>query len=549
MRGKGSAWRFWPSAPDGAPPVVFGVALVVALVTALTEPYAVTGVAGLLTGITVAAGPVAVAVLSRPARWRLVRPLPIAAGVCTLLLLAMGTVRDAGWLYALCLLTALGLASYGLVAGRRWSSVFLAGFAAPIGLIRGIPWLFRGLRLSRTAGGPGRQRPATATPDGSSPGEPASGVAAETSPPGGPAPASGVAAGTPPPGGQALARGAAAARLLAVVVGTGLLLLIFGALFASADPAFSSMLSRMIPELSPELIGRSFVGLVVAGFTLGACVIARTPPRIDRLGTTRPRRVRRIEWLVPMVPLVALFAAFVAVQITVLFGGHEHVLRTAGLTYADYARRGFGELVMVTLLTLAVLAAVARWAPRATAPDRALLRLVPGALCLLILVIVASALYRMHLYQEAYGFTRLRLVVDAFELWLGVVFVMILVAGARLRGSWLPRATVGTGVAALLVLGAMNPDAFIAERNAARYADSKKIDVGYLRELSADAVPALDRLPEPQRSCALSVIEVELREPEEWYTYNPARERARELLKRHPVRRDVTCPERYTYMD
>ena len=43
-----------------------------------------------------------------------------------------------------------------------------------------------------------------------------------------------------------------------------------------------------------------------------------------------------------------------------LFGGSEWVQRVAGLTYAEYARRGFFELVVVAALVL-VLLLIAHW--------------------------------------------------------------------------------------------------------------------------------------------------------------------------------------------
>ena len=67
--------------------------------------------------------------------------------------------------------------------------------------------------------------------------------------------------------------------------------------------------------------------------------------------------------------------------------------------------------------------------------DRVLLRVLLGALCVLTLAVVASALYRMSLYQDAFGYTVLRVFVDGFELWLGLVVVFLLVAGVRLSGG------------------------------------------------------------------------------------------------------------------
>ena len=148
-----------------------------------------------------------------------------------------------------------------------------------------------------------------------------------------------------------------------------------------------------------------------------------------------------------------------------------------GLTYAEYVHQGFGQLTVATLLTLAVVAVAARKAPRSSGRERLLLRAVLGALCLLTLVVVASALYRMHVYEEAYGFTRLRLLVSVFEGWLGLVVLMVLGAGVRLRGSWVPRTVLLSGAASLLALAALSPDAYIARHNVDRFAETGKIDV------------------------------------------------------------------------
>jgi hypothetical protein len=150
------------------------------------------------------------------------------------------------------------------------------------------------------------------------------------------------------------------------------------------------------------------------------------------------------------------------------------------------------------------------------------------------LVIVASALSRMWAYEQAYGFTQLRLLVSVCELWLGVVVLLIMVAGIdlRRRSRWLPGAVVGTAVAALIGIAVLNPDRFIAERNVTRYATSGTIDVSYLGTLSADAVPALMRLPEPLRACALDGIYRDLfSDPgDEWRQWNYGRDHARDLL-------------------
>ena len=109
----------------------------------------------------------------------------------------------------------------------------------------------------------------------------------------------------------------------------------------------------------------------------------------------------------------------------------------------------------------------------------------------------------MDLYQDAYGFTRLRLLVDLFEGWLGLVVSAVLVAGVGLRGWWLPRMALLSGAALLLGLGIANPDAWIAQHNVERFEATGKVDYSYLRGLSLDAAPVLVDLPPEQAACAL----------------------------------------------
>jgi len=271
--------------------------------------------------------------------------------------------------------------------------------------------------------------------------------------------------------------------------------------------------------------------------TLAACYLALAPPAFDATSTRRSG-VRRIEWALPVGALVLLFAGFVAVQATVLFGGRDYVLRTAGLTAAEYARSGFWQLLVVTVLTLVVLAVAAHLASRETVTDRIWLRVLLGSLAALTLVIVASALSRMWAYEQAYGFTRLRLLVGVCEIWLGVVFLLVMAAGVHLRGrsTWLPSAVLGTAVLALLGIAGLNPDRYIAEQNAIRFAETAYVDLYYLQDLSADAVPALDRLPEPYRSCVLEENYRDLKNSEaaeEWRHWNLGRARARSILVDH----------------
>jgi hypothetical protein len=267
-----------------------------------------------------------------------------------------------------------------------------------------------------------------------------------------------------------------------------LLLAIFVPLFTTADAAFAHLLDAIVPQESADRpIARAalWLGVVALG---GALLQAGTAAP---LRDARPARytLARVEWTVPLTLLTILFAAFVALQLTALYGGNDYVLKTSGLTYAEYARRGFVQLIVVAALTLGVIAAAARWAE-----DDKRLKALLGALCALTLVVLASAYTRLHLYEDAYGFTRARLAADAVIVWLAALFVLVPAAGVIRRTQWLPRGVVALSATGILAFAISNPDGRIATHNIDRYERTGRIDTSVLRGLSVDAAPALRRL-------------------------------------------------------
>jgi Domain of unknown function (DUF4173) len=309
----------------------------------------------------------------------------------------------------------------------------------------------------------------------------------------------------------------------------GLLVVPFGALFVQADLAFSQLVEGVpLPSLD-SLRGQVVVFTLVLLAAVGLALASRRPLR-----ARVPRPARKLapwEWGIPLGLLVALFLAFVLVQLTVLFGGRRHVLETAGVTYAEYARQGFWQLLAAAGLTLVVIGAALACAATPERKHRLALRLLLGALCGLTIVVLASALQRLLLYEDAFGLTRSRLFAEAVAVWLGGLFALLVAGGlVRLVGANLARiAVVGTAVA-LLGFSLANPDALVAERNVERWRDTGRIDVFYLQELSADAAGTLAELPPHLRVEALRPLGYRLEEPEPWSSFNLSRDQARDVL-------------------
>ncbi|MER7501400.1 DUF4153 domain-containing protein [Nonomuraea pusilla] len=412
-------------------------------------------------------------------------PWAAAFGLTGYGLIAMAAVRDAGWLVSILLLAGAALVALAVSgAGRGWIGV-IRGVVSVLLALGPVAWFLAG---------------------------PVKGLTARR-------------------------------RIMPTLAGLGIaavLLLVFGVLFASADPVFASYAERLTtaPEWLESAPLRAFL-FVVFAVLLAAVVLVALRPVADPPGPEAKFSVGRSVWLVPLTAVNLLFAAFVVVQVTTLFGGDARVLQTVGLTYAAYARQGFFQLVAVSVVVLGIVA-VAAGLLRTERGERLLLAGQLGALCSLTMVVLASALHRMHLYIDAYGLSRLRLSVEAAVWWLGAVFALVLVAGAlRLAGrgsSWLPRSVVLVTALGLGAFALVNPDLRVA-RTQVEVRGVTRIDADYLGDLGAEAVPALDRLPEPQRSCVLAdlVAGRGLDRPDPWNGWNLARAQARELLARRPV--------------
>ena len=334
-------------------------------------------------------------------------------------------------------------------------------------------------------------------------------------------------------------------RSSAVLRGVALavpLLVVLGLLLASADAVFAGFFTWWSPV---TVIQHAVLLTVGAWGMVGLLRVASAEPAPEP--PTLPWRLGHVEATVVLGSLVALFSAFAMAQVVAVAGGARHVLQTAGLTYAEYARSGFFQLLAAAGITLVAVVGLRAVTDLSDPRHRLRFAVLAETALALTLVIVVVALRRLGLYQQAYGLTMLRLYSSVFAAWIGVV---LLFAGAALAGvgagrAWFPAAAAAAGLVLLLLLNVANPEAAVVRHNVERAVHTQKVDPAYLGELSDDAVPALvsalPRLPEPARSDVLAAV-CDAAEPPfggVWAT-NTSRRRAmdarRQVCRPGPVR-------------
>jgi hypothetical protein len=274
-------------------------------------------------------------------------------------------------------------------------------------------------------------------------------------------------------------------------------LLFFTALLSGADAVFQQYVNDFFAWLKlenlPQALARLFFTICVAWLCLGGLAYAlRRSTKNDSVSPLEHtgRHLGWIEASVVLFSVNALFVAFVAVQFRYFFGGSSQIA-VDGLTYAEYARRGFAELVTVAIFSLGLALLLQGLTHRANRREELTFEVLAALLAALTGVILASAFQRLLLYEQAYGFTQLRTYSHVFMFWLGALLLIFLVGLHFNRPRWFVLGCFLAAYGFVLTLNLLNVDDFIVRQNLARYTAGGELDAVYLATLSDDAVPAL----------------------------------------------------------
>ncbi|WP_454191529.1 DUF4153 domain-containing protein [Paenibacillus sp. Marseille-Q7038] len=249
------------------------------------------------------------------------------------------------------------------------------------------------------------------------------------------------------------------------------------------------------------------------------------------------RRTLLLDPIIAATVLVLInivYMIFISLQFSYLFGAWEGAL-PEGITYADYARKGFAELMLVALLNFTILMTVLLHTAESSPIVRRINHFMTYLLVLCSLIILYSAYSRLHMYEEAYGFTHIRFLVHVFMLFLAVLMI---IAGLWIHNKRIPLAKcyIILGLIAYVIVNYAGMDSYIATKNIERYHLTGSLDEQFLTSLSVDAVPTLIEFSEkyPQMNDHLKGLYEELKGRERaWPSFNIAEYRAQQAISKH----------------
>lgn len=275
-------------------------------------------------------------------------------------------------------------------------------------------------------------------------------------------------------------------------------LVVFAWLFISADPIFENHLRNFFDFIwQPDLFKRGVV--IVFMWFLLCGYLARTAKDFSlksHLDRTKPKQ--NYDGIIVFAFLLMnnlLFLSFIIIQLEYLFGGVE-VIRNTPLTYAEYAHRGFYEFWATVILVSIIVVYTDYRLQEQKGHIRRMVEYAWIAMICQTLVIIASGFKRILVYEEAYGYTYLRILVALFLLWMAGAFILFILKIIRMKSlSWLISSGLCLAFVFLVFVSTFSLDKFIARKNIDRYLkQGKELDIEYLSCLSTDAYSEIKRL-------------------------------------------------------
>ncbi len=351
-----------------------------------------------------------------------------------------------------------------------------------------------------------------------------------------------------------LPAGPSALRQQALPVARGILLaspvlVVFALLLASADPVFSRRLNDIfaifqiqnLPEYLFRLGYILLLAYLLAGIFLHALTRSQDEHMIGIENTRFSAFLGLTEAAVILGSVDLLFTSFVGIQFRYFFGGNRNI-SLEGYTYAEYARRGFGELAAVAFFSLLLFWVLSSVTCKGSTGQRRIFSGLGIALVILVAIILVSALQRLLLYEQAYGFTRLRTYTHVFMIWLGLLLAAVALLELTGRMRFFAAASLFAVMGFVVSLSLMNVDGFIARQNVARAQAGAELDIQYLGSLSVDAVPALVEMgispglpasiqTQVRASLACQAAQVEAQASPAWQSFRLPVYQARRLLE------------------
>ncbi len=257
-------------------------------------------------------------------------------------------------------------------------------------------------------------------------------------------------------------------------------ILVVIALLSSADQAFGNIFKQIfywiqtaINQMQISVILIKIISAIIAFiYLLGGFYFVSHKYVKNEQDTEKTTKSKDIFTMKIMLgSLNVIYFIFCIIQLRALF------INDVSINYAEYARQGFFQLMIVSIINLVTIL----YAKKNDKKSKYI-----SIMCVIMVaftfIILISSAYRMYLYESAYGYTLLRLLVYFSLFTEGILLIptVMYILNKRIN---LKIAYFSIIIVIYLGMNFINFNKIIAKRNVDRYETTGKIDIAYMNEI------------------------------------------------------------------
>ena len=270
------------------------------------------------------------------------------------------------------------------------------------------------------------------------------------------------------------------------------------ALLSSADMIFGNIFSVFLDKLLDilrleffdNLLGRITMFIIVF-FVIGCTVMYLTydynKEEDNKKSNNKNRDLLTIKSLTTVLNIIYIVFGYIQIKSLLL-----HSV-SSGINYAEYARQGFFELMVVSIINITLILITRKYETKNNIKEYRYVKVMNVLMVFLTIIIIASSFIRMHMYEAAFGYTTLRLLVFVTLITEAILMIPTVMYIFNSKVNIVKSYMIIT-LCAYIACNFMNMDYLIARRNVNRYYSVKDIDIDYLMNYNADNVPVIIEL-------------------------------------------------------
>lgn len=266
------------------------------------------------------------------------------------------------------------------------------------------------------------------------------------------------------------------------------IVIVIVAILASADSVFNNMIFNILNVFTNIFSSIDFSGFIIR-LILIICIFIylssffynitkyEEEPVLEN-DTNESKKIESMTLKMVLTALNIVYLIFCIIQINSLF------MQKTNINYADYARQGFFQLMIVSIINLIVILIAKKYGEE----NNKYINFMEILMIIFTLIIIVSSAVRMYFYEQAYGYTLLRLLVYCVLLTEAILLIPTILYILNKHRNLIK--TYFTIIVVMYIgMNIINSDAIIANRNINRYIETGKIDLEYLeKETGTDAI-------------------------------------------------------------